>query len=103
MTRRQYVERAASPRDYRELFKQTFGPVVAIYGSLAEEPERAAALDREFLEFAMRANSGPPEGSAEYRYEYLLVAARRARRVEEGRGSEQRAGRAHGRGKRRRR
>ena len=79
MTRRQYVERAASPRDYRELFKQTFGPVVAIYGSLAEEPERAAALDREFLEFAMRANIDL-EGSAEYRYEHLLVAARRAPR-----------------------
>ena len=77
MTRGQYVETAASPRDYRELFKQTFGPVVAIYASLAEEPERAAALDRDFLEFATRANSGPPEGPAEYRYEYLLVVARR--------------------------
>jgi ubiquinone/menaquinone biosynthesis C-methylase UbiE len=77
MTRRHYVERADSPRDYRELFKQTFGPVVGIYASLAEEPERAAALDRDFLEFATRANSGPPEGPAEYRYEYLLVVARR--------------------------
>jgi ubiquinone/menaquinone biosynthesis C-methylase UbiE len=77
MTRSHYVERADSPRDYRELFKQTFGPVVGIYASLAEEPERAAALDRDFLEFAMRANSGPPEGPAEYRYEYLLVVARR--------------------------
>ncbi len=77
MTRRHYVERADSPRDYRELFKQTFGPVVGIYASLAEEPERAAALDRDFLEFATRANSGPPEGPAEYRYEYLLVVAGR--------------------------
>ncbi|MGH2715919.1 MAG: class I SAM-dependent methyltransferase [Solirubrobacteraceae bacterium] len=76
MTRRHYVERAASPGDYRELFKQTFGPVVAIYASLGEEPERAAALDRAFLEFATRANSGQPEGPAEYRYEYLLVVAR---------------------------
>jgi ubiquinone/menaquinone biosynthesis C-methylase UbiE len=76
MARRHYVERAASPREYRELFKQTFGPVVAAYASLAEEPERAAALDRDFLEFATRANSGRPEGPAEYRYEYLLVVAR---------------------------
>jgi ubiquinone/menaquinone biosynthesis C-methylase UbiE len=76
-TRRHYVERADSPRGYRELFKQTFGPVVAIYASLAAEPERAAALDRDLLEFATRANSGPPEGPAEYRYEYLLVVARR--------------------------
>jgi ubiquinone/menaquinone biosynthesis C-methylase UbiE len=77
MTRRHYVERADSPRDYRELFKQTFGPVVGICASLAEEPERAAALDRDFLEFATGANSGPPEGPAEYRYEYLLVVARK--------------------------
>jgi ubiquinone/menaquinone biosynthesis C-methylase UbiE len=77
MTRMQYVERADSPRGYRELFKQTFGPVVGIYASLADEPERAAALDRDFLAFATRANSGPPEGPAEYRYEYLLVVARR--------------------------
>ena len=77
MTRRHYVERAASPRDYREFFKQTFGPVVGIYASLAEEPERAAALDRDFLDFATRANSGPSEASAKYRYEYLLVVAHR--------------------------
>jgi SAM-dependent methyltransferase len=77
MTRRHYVERAGSPGDYRELFKRTFGPVVAIYASLAEDPERAAALDHDLLEFATRANSGPPEGPAEFRYEYLLVVARR--------------------------
>jgi hypothetical protein len=52
--------------------------VVATYASLAEEPERAAALDRDFLDFATRADSGPPEGPAEYRYEYLLVVARRS-------------------------
>src|ERR671925_1095244 len=73
MTRRHYVETATSPHGYRELFKRTFGPVVGIYASLADEPERSAALDRDFLEFARRANSGPPEGPAEYRYEYLLV------------------------------
>ena len=77
MTRRHYVETATSPHDYRELFKQTFGPVVGIYASLADEPERAAALDRDFLEFATRTNSGSPEGPAEYRYEYLLVVARK--------------------------
>ena len=38
---------------------------------------RVAALDRDFLEFATRASSGPPQGPAEYRYEYLLVVVRR--------------------------
>ena len=78
MTRGDYVERADSPREYRELFKSTFGPVVAAYADLADDPERAAALDRDFLDFATRANGGAPGGPAEYRYEYLLVVARRA-------------------------
>jgi hypothetical protein len=69
MTRRHYVEQTASPPEYRELFKQTFGPVVGTYASLAEDPERADALDRDFLDFVTRANTGPPDGPAEYRYE----------------------------------
>jgi ubiquinone/menaquinone biosynthesis C-methylase UbiE len=76
-TRSHYIERADSPGGYRELFKQTFGPVAALYAHFAEEPERAAELDRDLLEFARRANSGPPGGPAEYRYEYALVIARR--------------------------
>jgi ubiquinone/menaquinone biosynthesis C-methylase UbiE len=77
LSRREYVERAAAPRDYVELFNQTFGPVIAIRALLADQPERAAALDREELEFAERANRGAPGGPAEYAYEYLLVVARK--------------------------
>lgn len=76
LNRREYVERAASPRDYCALFKETFGPAVAIFASLAD-PERAAALDRDFLDFATRANRGAPDGPVEYPYEYLLVVARK--------------------------
>ena len=77
MTRRRYVERAASPRDYCELFKQTFGPVVATRAGLADDPDRAAALDRDFLDFATRSNRGASGDRAEYPYEYLLVVARK--------------------------
>jgi ubiquinone/menaquinone biosynthesis C-methylase UbiE len=77
MTRGTYLERADSPRDYRELFKHTFGPVVAIYRSLADQPDRIAALDRDFLAFATRSNRGAPGGPAEYPFEYLLVVGRR--------------------------
>jgi ubiquinone/menaquinone biosynthesis C-methylase UbiE len=79
MTRREYVERAKSASGYREFVKATFGPVIAVYEGLAGEPERAAALDRDFLEFVARANQGPPEGPAELHYEYLLVIARKLR------------------------
>ena len=77
MTRREYVERAASPSDYCEFFKETFGPAVAIRASLADQPERAAAFDRDFLEYATRSNRGASDGPAEYHYEYLLVVARK--------------------------
>jgi ubiquinone/menaquinone biosynthesis C-methylase UbiE len=80
LSRREYIERADGPRAYCELFKETFGPVVAIYASLADEPGRVEALDRDFLEFATRANRGAPEGPAEYVYEYLIVAARKRAR-----------------------
>jgi SAM-dependent methyltransferase len=75
LTRGSYVER--SPGDaaaYCAFFKETFGPVVALYGALPDK--QVAALDREFLEFAERANQAPPGAPAEYRYEYLLVVAR---------------------------
>ncbi len=76
MTRKEYVERADSPSGYRDFVKATFGPVIAIYASLAGDPERAAALDGDFLEFVTRANQGPPGGPAELHYEYLLVVGR---------------------------
>jgi SAM-dependent methyltransferase len=78
LTRRDYVERAASPSAYCDFFRATFGPAIAIRAALADRPERVAALDRDLLEFAEAANRGEPDGPAEYAYEYLLVVARRA-------------------------
>jgi len=80
MKREEYMEQAGSPEEYFELFKRTFGPVVAVYASLADEPERAATLDRDFFDFVTRANRGPRGGPARYRYEYLLVVAHKRRR-----------------------
>jgi ubiquinone/menaquinone biosynthesis C-methylase UbiE len=77
LTPGRYVERADSPRAYCELFKRTFGPVVGVYAGLADQPERAADLDRDFLDLATRANQGRAGGPAEYPYEYLLVIGRK--------------------------
>jgi ubiquinone/menaquinone biosynthesis C-methylase UbiE len=77
LTRGRNVERADSPRAYCELFKRTFGPVVDIYAGLADQPERAADLDRDFLDMATHANQGRAGGPAEYPYDYLLVVARK--------------------------
>jgi 2-polyprenyl-6-hydroxyphenyl methylase/3-demethylubiquinone-9 3-methyltransferase len=76
LVRKRYIERAAHPQAYCDLFKRTFGPTIAVYEALAAQPERAAALDRDFLDFAERSNRGPAGGPAEYEYEYLLVVAR---------------------------
>ena len=78
LTRGSYVERSpGDPAAYCEFFKQTFGPVIALYAALADEPDRLAAMDRDFVEFATRANQAPPDRPAEYPYEYLLVVGRR--------------------------
>ena len=75
LDRREYVERSANPQAYVEFFQETFGPTIALRAFLADDPERAAAFDRESLEFAERANRGAPGGPAEYHYQYLLVVA----------------------------
>jgi ubiquinone/menaquinone biosynthesis C-methylase UbiE len=76
LTRREYVERSpGGPEAYCDFFKETFGPLIGLYASLADRPDRVAALDRDFLDFATRFNQGPPGGPAEYRYGYLMVVA----------------------------
>ena len=75
MTRRRYVEKAATPHAYHRLFTETFGPMVAIRASLADS--QRAALDREFLEFVSRWNSPSPDFGVRITYDYLLVLARK--------------------------
>lgn len=80
MTHGQYIERVDTPAAYLELFRATFGPVVALREALAADPERRADFDRELEEFTIRANRGAPDGPAEYPFDYLLIVARRAAR-----------------------
>ena len=77
MTRRMYAERAPSPQEYGRLFRDTFGPLIAIRADLERAPERRAALDRAFADAIVRWNGGRDVGPVEIPYEYLLVVARR--------------------------
>jgi hypothetical protein len=78
LTRREYVERwPGGPLGYVELFRATFGPVIALYALLEGTPA-GEALDADFREFAVRANRGAAGGPAEYAYEILQVVATRA-------------------------
>jgi ubiquinone/menaquinone biosynthesis C-methylase UbiE len=75
MTRRQLrVDRFASPADFREFFKTRYGPTIAVFKAIAEDPERCAALDRDLDALAERFGAGT--GGMEW--EYLLVTARRS-------------------------
>jgi ubiquinone/menaquinone biosynthesis C-methylase UbiE len=76
MERREYVERAPDARAYLDLFRQTFGPMVAIYQSLADQPKRRAELERSFLGYVARRSRGGADGPVQIAYEYLLVVAR---------------------------
>jgi ubiquinone/menaquinone biosynthesis C-methylase UbiE len=71
-TRGTYVERApGGPQGFVDYYKQTFGPVIAAYASL--DDERRAELDRAFVAFAERWNTGPDGGAAALPVEYLLI------------------------------
>src|SRR4029077_10235107 len=67
---------AAALRDY---YKANYGPTIAVYRAVAAEPERSAALDRDFEAFLARNDQrapGAPVGAGTA--EYLLVTAHKA-------------------------
>ncbi len=71
------VERFGTPEDFRDYFKARYGPTIAAYASLADQPDRAAALDAELADLARRMDRG--SGSTVLEWEYLLLTATRRR------------------------
>ena len=72
--RRLTVDRFADAEQFRDYFKQYYGPTIAAYRTVADDPARTAELDRALAELARSA--GADTGRMEW--EYLLVTARRA-------------------------
>jgi len=65
-----------SPQGFLDFFTANYGPTIAVYRAIADEPERVAALDRALLDLAARhARGGDP---FVLDWEYLLVTATRA-------------------------
>ena len=62
----------ADGASFRDFFKRTYGPTIAVYRSLAEEPARAEELDGVL---AALGDSFVRGGTMEW--EYLLLTARR--------------------------
>src|SRR5262249_22708679 len=63
------------PEDFRDYFKARYGPTIAVYRGLADDPKRAAALDAELAELARRHDRGT--GRTVMEWEYLLFTARK--------------------------
>lgn len=71
------VDHFATPEDFRDYFKARYGPTIAVYRSLADQPERADALDGELVDLVRGFDRG--QGSTVLEWEYLLVTATRRR------------------------
>jgi ubiquinone/menaquinone biosynthesis C-methylase UbiE len=69
------VDKFTSPEDFRDYFKARYGPTIAAYRSIAEDPQRTAALDRDLADLARRHNRGSATMIMEW--EYLLITARK--------------------------
>ena len=69
------VDAFASPEDFLAYFKRNYGPTIAVYRSLADQPDRAAALDQELVDLAARV--GFAGGATTIDWEYLQFTATR--------------------------
>jgi SAM-dependent methyltransferase len=67
------VDNFDQPEGFREYFKTNYGPTIAVYRSIADDPDRVAALDNELAELARRFDTGT--GTTTLEWEYLLLTA----------------------------
>lgn len=72
------VDHFADPHELVAYYRENFGPVIAAFERLADEPERAAELERALLGHAVATNLAPAGERARWEFEYLLVVGRRA-------------------------
>jgi ubiquinone/menaquinone biosynthesis C-methylase UbiE len=71
-------DRCRTPLEFREYWKRTYGPTIAVYAANAGDPERVAVLDSAFLEFLESWNVAPVGRPACWEAQYLLVTGTRA-------------------------
>lgn len=64
-----------TPEAWRDYWKTVYGPTIAVYRNIADDPERVAALDRDLTALAARYDRGT--GATVMEWEYLIVTARR--------------------------
>jgi ubiquinone/menaquinone biosynthesis C-methylase UbiE len=67
------IDHSPSPLEFREYWKRNYGPTISAYKFNADNAERVADLDRDFLAFVTAWNKGAEPGKTAYHAEYLLV------------------------------
>jgi SAM-dependent methyltransferase len=67
------VDTLIGPSDFREFFKRVYGPTIATYKFIADDPERVAALDQALDDLVQRFDTG----GGVMEWEYLLLTARK--------------------------
>jgi hypothetical protein len=67
------VDRFGDGAAFRDYFKANYGPTIATYRGIADEPDRVEALDEQLAELGDRHLAG----SSAMEWEYLLVTARK--------------------------
>ncbi|GAA4560797.1 class I SAM-dependent methyltransferase [Pseudonocardia xishanensis] len=67
------IDRFATPQAWLDHWKTVYGPTVAAYRGIADDPDRVAALDRALLAVAGRFDRGT--GSTVLEWEYVVVTA----------------------------
>jgi SAM-dependent methyltransferase len=69
------IDRFGTREDFRDYFKTHYGPTIAVYNRIADDPAQVQALDAGLVELAGAFGLGTDGDSFEW--EYLLVTARR--------------------------
>jgi ubiquinone/menaquinone biosynthesis C-methylase UbiE len=75
-TRALRVTHFTTPEAFRDYFKTNYGPTIAAYRGLADDPDRAQGLDRDLADLARRFDVGTDSTLLDW--EYLLFTARKS-------------------------
>ncbi len=80
VTQKLAVTHFATAEDFRDYFKANYGPTIAVYRAIADDPEKVAALDEALAELGRRfdRSSGADSDGSVLDWEYLLLTARRS-------------------------
>ena len=68
------VDGFATPQAWRDYWKTVYGPTIAVYRSIADDPQRVAALDADLVALAARFDRGTDTTVLDW--EYLILTAR---------------------------